>query len=148
MEELTYEECRVGITFGSFELFHAGHVFMLEEAKTICDYLIVGLQSDPTIDRPKTKNKPVQNIVERQIQLRSCRYVDEIILYNTEEELLDILRTVCWDIRIVGEEYKQKEFTGKELCSTTGGSLYYNSRKHGFSSTNLRKRITESQFLT
>ena len=142
------KENKVGITFGSFDLFHAGHVFMLEEAKTVCDYLIVGLQIDPTIDRPDVKNKPVQNIVERQIQLRGCKYIDEIILYNTEEELLDILNTIKWDIRIIGEEYKSKHFTGKELCSIVAGSIHFNKRKHGFSSTSLRKRVTESQFLT
>ena len=139
---------KVGITFGSFDLFHAGHVSMLEEAKTVCDYLIVGLQSDPTIDRPNTKNKPVQNVVERQIQLRGCRYIDEIILYNTEDELLDILKTVKWDIRVIGEEYKgEKHFTGKELCSLVNGSLYFNKRKHDFSSSDLRKRIMETQYL-
>ena len=138
---------KIGITFGSFDLFHAGHVFMLEEAKTVCDYLIVGLQSDPTIDRPTTKNRPVQSIVERQDQLRGCRYVDEIILYNTEEELLDILKTVRWDIRIIGQDYSGKNFTGKSLCSIEAGNLYYNKREHGFSSTSLRKRIMEEQHL-
>ena len=136
-----------GITFGSFDLFHAGHVFMLEEAKTVCDYLIVGLQSDPTIDRPTTKNRPVQSIVERQVQLRGCRYVDEIILYNTEEELLDILKTVRWDIRIIGQDYSGRNFTGSALCSIEDGTLYYNKREHGFSSTSLRKRIIEDQHL-
>ena len=138
---------KIGITFGSFDLFHAGHVFMLEEAKTKCDYLIVGLQSDPTIDRPKTKHRPVQSIVERQVQLRGCRYVDEIILYNSEEDLLDILKTVRWDIRIIGQDYSGKPFTGKELCSIEAGTLYYNKREHGFSSTDLRKRIIEDQYL-
>ena len=140
---------KIGITFGSFDLFHAGHVFMLEEAKTVCDYLIVGLQTDPTIDRPDKKNKPVQNIVERQVQLRGCKYVDELILYNTESELMDILDTVKWDIRIIGEEYKgeHKHFTGKERCSLVSGTVYYNKRRHNFSSTSLRKRIIESQFL-
>lgn len=142
------KENKVGITFGSFDLFHAGHVFMLEEAKTVCDYLIVGLQIDPTLDRPDVKNKPVQNIVERQVQLRGCKYIDEIILYNTEQELLDILNTIKWDIRIIGEEYKSKHFTGKELSSSVAGSIHFNKRKHGFSSTSLRKRVTESQFLS
>ena len=128
------KENKVGITFGSFDLFHAGHVFMLEEAKTVCDYLIVGLQIDPTLDRPDVKNKPVQNIVERQVQLRGCKYIDEIILYNTEQELLDILNTIKWDIRIIGEEYKSKHFTGKELSSTVAGSIHFNKRKHGFMS--------------
>ena len=136
---------KVGITFGSFDLFHSGHVSMLEEAKTVCDYLIVGLQTDPTIDRPEKKNKPIQNIVERQIQLRGCKYVDELILYNTEPELLDILDTVKWDIRIIGEEYKGKypHFTGGDRCNVAAGTLYFNKRKHNFSSTNLRKRIID-----
>jgi glycerol-3-phosphate cytidylyltransferase len=137
---------KIGITFGAFDLFHAGHVFMLEEAKTVCDYLIVGLHIDPTLDRPDVKNKPVQNIVERQIQLRGCKYIDEIILYNTEAELLDILNTVKWDVRIIGEDYYKKQFTGKELCSEVNGTLYYNKRKHSFSSTDLRKRIVEDEY--
>tara|TARA_R110000787_G_scaffold43783_1_gene107251 strand:+ start:30687 stop:31109 length:423 start_codon:yes stop_codon:yes gene_type:complete len=138
---------KIGITFGSFDLFHAGHVSMLEEAKTVCDQLIVGLQSDPTLDRPDTKHRPVQSVVERQIQLRGCRYVDEIIMYNTELELLDILNTVRWDIRIIGQDYLGESFTGKELCNIETGTLYYNKRKHGFSSTDLRKRIIEDQYL-
>ena len=134
---------KIGITFGSFDLFHAGHVSMLEEAKTVCDYLIVGLQTDPSIDRPDKKSKPVQNIVERQIQLRGCRYIDEAIVYNTEKELVDMLNTVKWDVRIIGEEYRSKQFTGKKLCSKISDSVYYNKRNHSFSSTSLRERVIE-----
>ncbi len=126
-----------GITFGAFDLFHAGHVMMMREAKTVCDHLIVGLQSDPSIDRP-LKNKPVQSIVERHIQVAACRYVDEIIVYSTEAQLLDILEHVDWDVRILGEEYRDREFTGRE---ETLGRCYFNQRPHAFSSTELRDRV-------
>jgi glycerol-3-phosphate cytidylyltransferase len=132
---------KIGITFGAFDLFHAGHVCMLEDAKTVCDHLIVGLHTDPTIDRPDIKNKPVQNIIERQLQLKGCKYVNEIILYDTEDQLIEILKTVKWDVRILGEEYSQKDFTGKEFCNESGGTLYYNKRKHELSSSSLRERI-------
>ena len=131
-----------GITFGAFDLFHAGHVMMLEEAKTVCDYLIVCIQSDPSLDR-KEKNKPVQSIVEREIQVSGCKYTDEVIIYNTEAELLDILNTVDWDIRILGEEYKEKDFTGREQ---TLEKCHFNKRPHNFSSSELRKRVAEEQF--
>ena len=119
-----------GITFGAFDLFHAGHVMMLEEAKTVCDYLIVCIQSDPSLDR-KEKNKPVQSIVEREIQVSGCRYTDEVIIYDTEADLLDILDTVDWDIRILGEEYKDQDFTGREQ---TLEKCHFNKRPHNFSS--------------
>ena len=102
-----------GITFGAFDLFHAGHVLMLEEAKTVCDYLIVCIQTDPSIDR-KSKNTPVQSIIERQIQVAACKYVDEVLIYDTESDLLEILDTVEWDVRILGDEYQDKDFTGRE----------------------------------
>ncbi|MBS0244670.1 MAG: adenylyltransferase/cytidyltransferase family protein, partial [Proteobacteria bacterium] len=102
-----------GITFGTFDLFHAGHVLMLQEARTVCDYLIVCIQTDPSIDRPE-KNKPIQSVVERQIQVAACKYVDEIIVYNTEREVLEILKSVEWDVRIIGDEYRNKPFTGRE----------------------------------
>ena len=126
-----------GITFGAFDLFHAGHVMMMREAKTVCDHLIVGLQSDPSIDRPQ-KNAPVQSIIERQIQVAACRYVDEIIVYSTEAQLLDILKRVDWDVRILGDEYRDKEFTGRE---ETLSRCYFNQRPHTFSSTELRDRV-------
>ena len=130
---------RVGFTCSTFDLFHAGHIMMLKEAKTQCDYLIVGLQTDPTIDRPDTKNKPIQTLFERFVQLQSCRYVDEIVPYSTEKELMDILLSHTIDVRIIGEEYKDKHFTGRELDI----EMYYNRRKHSFSTTSLRQRVNE-----
>ena len=129
-----------GITFGAFDLFHAGHVMMMREAKSVCDHLIVGLQSDPSIDRPQ-KNAPVQSIVERHIQIAACRYVDEIIVYSTEADLLDILKRVDWDVRILGDEYRDKAFTGRE---GTLRRCYFNQRSHTFSSTELRNRVAAS----
>ena len=131
---------KIGITFSTFDLFHAGHVKMLEEAKSKCDYLIVGLQLDPTIDRPE-KNKPTQTIIERYVQLKGCKYIDEIIPYITEQDLMDILTSFKIDLRIVGEEYKNKQFTGKEYCSKKGIDIYYNKREHRFSSSSLRKQV-------
>ena len=116
---------KTGITFSTFDLFHAGHVKMLEEAKTKCDYLIVGLQLDPSIDRPE-KNKPTQSIIERYVQLKGCKFIDEIIPYVSEEDLMDILSSFKIDIRIIGEEYKEKKFTGKEYCKKKGIEIYYN----------------------
>lgn len=136
---------KVGFTCSTFDLFHAGHVVMLEEAKRVCDYLIVGIQVDPTIDRPKTKNKPVQSIIERQIQLAACRFVDEIIVYTTEKELEDCLMTLPIDVRILGEEYRDKEFTGKEICDKRGIECHFNKRDHYFSSSDLRQRVYEAQ---
>jgi len=132
----------IGITFSTFDLLHAGHVLMLEEAKKYCDYLIVGLQTDPTIDRPETKNKPAQTIVERQIQLSAVKFVDEIIVYQTENDLLDILSVYPINVRFVGEEYIGKDFTGKEYCLDNDVEIIYNRRKHGFSTTELRKRAS------
>ena len=131
-----------GITFGAFDLFHAGHVMMLKEAKTVCDHLIVCIQSDPSLDR-KEKNKPVQSIVEREIQVYGCRYTDEVIIYDTEAEVLEILDTVDWDVRILGEEYKNKDFTGIEQ---TLNKCHFNKRPHNFSSSELRKRVAKEQF--
>jgi glycerol-3-phosphate cytidylyltransferase len=136
---------RVGFTASTFDLFHAGHVVMLEEAKRMCDYLIVGIQVDPTIDRPKVKNKPVQSIIERQIQLAACRFVDEIIVYTTEKELEDVLMTLPIDVRILGEEYKDKDFTGKDICDKRGIELYFNKRDHYFSSSDLRQRVYDAE---
>ena len=135
---------KTGITFSTFDLFHAGHVKMLEEAKTKCDYLIVGLQLDPSIDRTK-KNKPTQSIIERYVQLKGCKFIDEIIPYVTEEDLMDILSSFKIDIRIIGEEYKEKDFTGKEYCKKKGIEIYYNKREHRFSSSALRKQVSSSE---
>ncbi len=135
---------RVGFTCSAFDLFHAGHVAMLAEAKTQCDYLIVGLQNDPTLDRA-TKNKPVQGIVERQMQLRGCRYVDEIWVYNTEKDLEDLLLILPIDVRILGVEYEGKEFTGREICHKRGIDLHFNGRDHSFSSSSLRRRVFQAE---
>ena len=132
----------IGITFSAFDLLHSGHIKMLEDAKTQCDYLIVGLQTDPTLDRPE-KNKPVQTVVERYIQLKGCKYVDEIVPYATEQDLEDILKSFHIDVRIVGEEYKEKTYTGRDYCENTGILLYYNKREHRFSSTLLRNKIAD-----
>ena len=127
---------RIGFTCGAFDLLHAGHVVMLEEAKDNCDFLMVGLQTDPTLDR-SDKNKPVQSIYERYIQLYGLRYVDEVIPYDRETCLMDILTTKSIDVRFIGEEYKDKMFTGQHLPI----EIYYTSRQHTFSSTDLRKRV-------
>jgi len=135
---------KVGITFSTFDLFHAGHVLMLKEAKESCDHLIAGIQTDPTIDRPDTKNKPIQSIVERQIQVEGCKYVDSIVIYNTEKDIEDILKSTKLDVRIIGVEYKDKDFTGKEICNNRGIEVVYNSRDHDWSTTELRERMGDS----
>ena len=135
----------IGFTCSTFDLLHAGHILMLAEAKTICDYLIVGLQNDPTIDRPGVKNKPVQSVVERYVQLQAVKFVDEIIVYNTEKDLEDLLMFLPFNIRIIGEEYESKEFTGKQICDERGIKVWYNSRKHRFSSSELRQRTYQSE---
>jgi glycerol-3-phosphate cytidylyltransferase len=132
---------KIGFTCSTFDLLHAGHITMLEEAKHHCEFLIVGLQSDPTIDRPDEKNPPVQSLIERQIQLSAVKYIDEIIVYNTEQDLEDLLLTLPINIRILGEEYRDKPFTGKEICEKRGIEFYFNGRDHSFSSTSLRKRV-------
>jgi len=134
---------KTGFTCSTFDLCHSGHVMMLREAKSVCDHLIVGLQVDPTIDRPKEKNQPVQSLVERYVQLASVQYVDEIIPYQTEKDLEDILQMYPIDIRILGEEYREYEFTGKDICRARGIELYFNKRDHRFSTTDLRKRVCE-----
>jgi glycerol-3-phosphate cytidylyltransferase len=126
-------------------MLHAGHIAMLSEAKNHCDYLICGLQTDPTIDRPDTKNKPVQSIVERQIQLAACRYVDEVVVYQTEQDLIDLLLILPIDIRVLGIEYEDKEFTGKSECYRRGIECIFNGRDHSFSSSSLRKRVAEAE---
>lgn len=135
---------KVGITFSTFDLFHAGHVKMLEEAKSQCEYLIVGLQLDPSIDRPE-KNKPSQSIIERYIQLKGSKYVDEIIPYVYESDLEDILKSFKINIRIIGVEYKEKNFTGKNYCAEKGIEIYYNSRDHRFSSSRLKMQIKNEE---
>jgi len=145
VRELKDQGLKIGITFSTFDLLHAGHVAMLAEAKNHCDYLIAGLQTDPTIDRPDSKNPPVQSIVERQIQLACNRFVDEIVVYQTENDLKDILLSMPIDVRILGIEYQDKEFTGRDICKQRGIELVFNSRDHSFSSSNLRKRVAQAE---
>jgi glycerol-3-phosphate cytidylyltransferase len=135
----------IGFTCSTFDLLHAGHILMLAEAKQICDYLIVGLQTDPTIDRPDVKNKPVQSVVERYVQLSAVKFVDEIIVYDTEKDLEDLLMFLPINHRIIGEEYRDKPFTGKNICEDRGINIIYNSRKHRFSSSELRQRTYQSE---
>jgi glycerol-3-phosphate cytidylyltransferase len=134
----------IGITCSTFDLLHAGHIIMLEECKKYCDYLICALQVDPTIDRP-IKNKPIQSIVERYIQLDAVQHVNKIIPYSTEEELITILSSLDLDVRIIGEEYKDTDFTGKDVCIKRGIKIVYNKRDHDFSTTSLRQRIYEQE---
>lgn len=146
VKQLKEEGKRIGITFSTFDLGpHAGHIAMLAEAKNYCDYLIAGLQTDPTIDRPDTKNYPIQTIVERQIQLASCRYVDEVVVYQTEQDLIDLLLILPLDVRILGAEYEYENFTGKIECEIRGIELVFNSRDHSFSSSSLRKRVAQAE---
>lgn len=134
---------KIGFTASAFDLLHAGHVLMLEEAKKHCDYLIVGLQADPSLDRP-AKNTPVQTVVERYLQLRACKYVDEIIPYATEQDLEDILSGMHIDIRILGVEYRDKDYTGRDICKKRDIEIIFNERDHRYSSSELRKRVVDS----
>ena len=137
---------KTGITFSAFELLHAGHIKMLEEAKLNCDYLIVGLQTDPTLDRPE-KNKPSQSVVERYIQLKGCKFVDEIVPYATEQDLKDILQSFQIDVRFLGDEYKDRDFTGRSYCEEKGIEFYFNTRDHRFSSSGLRREVFQLELL-
>lgn len=130
----------VGITFGSFDLFHAGHSIMLEQCRQQCEFLIVGLQTDPTIDRPK-KNKPVQTVFERYAQLEANRWVDKIIPYETELDLCNILSILNIRKRFLGEEYKGGYVYGQEICEERKIELVFVERRHGYSSSELRERI-------
>jgi len=145
IKQLKVDGLKVGITFSTFDLFHAGHVAMLSESKNHCDYLIAALQTDPTIDRPDTKNPPIQSIVERQIQVSTNRNVDEVVIYQTEKDLEDLLLILPVDVRILGIEYADKEFTGKQICINRGIEIVYNGRDHSFSSSSLRKRVAEAE---
>ena len=135
---------KVGFTCSTFDLLHAGHIQMLREAKEQCDYLLVGLQIDPSVDRAE-KNAPIQSIVERYTQLKAVSYVDEIVPYATETDLNDILTMYHIDVRILGEEYREKDFTGKDICKKRSIQLYFNKREHRFSSSDLRKRVAERE---
>ena len=135
---------KIGITFSAFDLLHAGHIKMLEDAKRQCDYLIAALQTDPTLDRPE-KNRPTQSVVERYIQLKGCKHVDEIVPYATEQDLEDILRSFKIDVRIIGDEYKDKNFTGRSYCEEKGIALHFNTRDHRFSSSSLRREVADKE---
>ena len=134
----------IGFTCSTFDLLHAGHIAMLREAKEHCDYLIVGLQTDPTIDRPDSKNPPVQTLVERYTQLKAVGYVDEIIPYQTERDLKDILEMYHINVRVLGEEYREQDFTGKDICRKRGIELHFNKREHRFCTTDLRERVIDA----
>ena len=134
---------KIGFNCSSCDLFHAGHVTMLKMEKQMCDYLIVALQVDPTIDRPGIKNKPVQSVYERYVQLQGCKYVDEILVYETEADLLNLIQTQKFDIRFLSEEYKNVDFTGKQYCIDNGIELHFHLRRHQYSSTELRNRVYE-----
>ena len=136
---------KVGFTCSTFDLFHAGHIMMLKEARTQCDYLIVGLQTDPTIDRPTEKNKPIQSVFERYEQLKACKYVDEVLVYATEKDLVDILLSYPINVRILGNEYEHKNFTGRNECVERGIQFYFNKRDHSFSTTELRQRVVDAE---
>ncbi len=145
IKQLKSEGKRIGITFSTFDMLHAGHIAMLSEAKNHCDYLIAGLQTDPTIDRPETKNRPIQSIVERQIQLAACRYVDEVVVYQTEQDLRDLLLILPVDVRVLGVEYENKKFSGDDECYHRGIEIVFNGRDHSFSSSSLRKRVVAAE---
>jgi glycerol-3-phosphate cytidylyltransferase len=136
---------KIGFTCSTFDLFHAGHIMMLKEAKTQCDHLIVGLQTDPTIDRPKEKNKPIQSVFERYEQLKACKYIDEILVYETEDDLVNILLSYHIDVRILGQEYEYEDFTGRRECLDRSIELYFNKREHNFSTTELRQRVIAAE---
>ena len=148
VKKLKADGKKIGITFSQFDMLHAGHIAMLAEAKNHCDYLIAGLQTDASIDRPDSKNPPIQSIVERQIQLAACRYVDEVVVYTTEADLCDLLLILAVDVRILGEEYRNQDFTGREECGMRGIELVFNERSHSFSSSSLRKRVVAAESQT
>ena len=136
---------KIGFTCSAFDLLHSGHVQMLREAKSQCDYLICGLQMDPSIDRPDKKKPPIQTVVERYTQLKAVSYVDEIIPYSLEKDLEDILEMYDIDVRILGDEYREKDFTGKDICKRRDIDLYFNKRDHRFSTTDLRQRVCKNE---
>jgi glycerol-3-phosphate cytidylyltransferase len=145
IKELKAQGKKIGITFSTFDMLHAGHIAMLSEAKNHCDYLICGLQTDPTIDRPETKNSPIQSIVERQIQLAACRYVDEVVVYQTEQDLVDLLLILPLDVRILGVEYEEKNFSGRDECYDRGIEIVFSLFPHSFSSSSLRRRVVAAE---
>lgn len=134
---------KTGITFGAFDLCHAGHVLMFQDCKQHCDYLIVGLQFDPSLER-STKNTPVQSLYERYVQLKAIKYIDEIIPYAYEHEIIQILKSRDIDVRFIGADYIGKDFTGKDICMDRQIDIGFNNRDHDFSTSELRKRIESS----
>lgn len=138
INQLKKEGKKIGFTCSTFDLLHAGHIAMLSEAKSHCDYLIVGLLTDPTIDRRETKNKPIQSMFERWVQLQAVSYVDCIIPFSNEQDLMDMLLTIRPNIRFAGDEYRNKDHTGKDIEDI---EMFYNQRRHSFSTTDLRKRV-------
>jgi glycerol-3-phosphate cytidylyltransferase len=145
IKELKAQGKKIGITFSQFDMLHAGHIAMLAEAKNHCDYLIAGLQTDASVDRPGSKNAPVQSIIERQIQLSACRFVDEIVVYTTEQDLIDLILILPIDVRILGEEYEDTNFTGRNEGASLQIEHVYNKRDHSFSSSSLRKRVVAAE---
>jgi glycerol-3-phosphate cytidylyltransferase len=145
LKELKSQNKKIGIVFSAWDLFHAGHIAMLAEAKNHCDYLIAAIQTDPTIDRPDSKNPPIQTIVERQIQVSTNRNVDEVVIYQTEKDLEDLLLILPVDVRILGVEYADKDFTGRDICNKRGIEIVFNGRDHSFSSSSLRRRVFEAE---
>lgn len=141
---------KVGFNCSTFDLFHAGHVTMLKLEKNYCDYLIVAIQTDPTIDRADKKNKPIQSLYERFVQVSACKYVDEVLVYETEQDLLNLMQTQLIHIRFLGDEYRVKDFTGKQWCIDHGIELFYHEREHPYSSSELRYRtyLQEQKRLT
>ena len=142
IESLKKQGAKIGYTCSTFDMLHAGHVAMLAEAKANCDYLVVGLLNDPTVDRPDTKNQPIQTMFERWVQVQGLEYVDCVIPFTTEQDIIDMLLTIRPHIRFLGVEYKDKEFTGSHLDFI---ELYYNDRKHSFSTSELRDRVSQSR---
>ena len=138
---------KIGFNCSSFDMFHAGHVTMLKAQRALCDHLIIALQVDPTIDRPGIKNKPVQSVYERYVQLQACKYIDEILVYETEKDLLNLLMTQTLHIRFLSEEYMHKDFTGKQYCLSNGIEIHYNKRQHTYSSSDLRDRTYQLEKL-
>lgn len=139
MNNITY-----GFVASSFDLFHAGHVIMLKDAKEHCDHLLVALQSDPTIDRPDGKNQPIQGLYERYVQVSSCKFVDTVLVYSTEDDLLNLLKTQPINVRFLGSDYAGQDYTGKYYCEQVDIKIIYLNRFHDYSSTKLRQQILQS----
>ena len=134
---------KIGFNCSSFDLLHAGHITMMKMETRLCDYLLVALQVDPTVDRPGIKNKPIQSVYERYVQLQACKYVDEILVYETEYDLLQLIKTQTMHIRFLSEEYMNRDFTGKQYFIDNGIELHYHKRQHNYSSSELRSRTAK-----